>query len=130
MPNAIHQEITIDADPARVYKALTDPEQFGALTGRGAAALTADAGAAFSLFDGHITGRNVELVPDQRLVQAWRAASWPEGVYSIVNFQLERDAGEQTRLVFDHTGFPAEAHDELAAGWGKMYWEPLQRYLS
>ena len=45
------------------------------------------------------------------------------------NFQLEPDAGEQTRLVFDHTGFPAEAHEELAAGWGKMYWEPLQRYL-
>lgn len=130
MPNAIHQEITIDADPARVYEALTDPQQFGELTGRGAAALTADAGAAFSLFDGQITGRNVELVPDQRLVQAWRAASWPEGVYSIVSFQLERHADEHTRLVFDHTGFPAEAHDELAPGWGKMYWEPLQRYLS
>ncbi|HET6871135.1 MAG TPA: SRPBCC domain-containing protein [Solirubrobacteraceae bacterium] len=130
MPDAIHQEITIDADPARVYAALTDPAQFGELTGRGAAALTADAGAPFSLFDGHITGRNVELVPDRRLVQAWRAASWPEGVYSIVNFKLERDGGEQTRLVFDHTGFPAEAHDELAAGWDKMYWEPLRRYLS
>ena len=130
MPNAIHQEITIDADPARVYKALTDRDQFGELTARGATELTADAGAYFALFDGHITGRNVELVPDRRLVQAWRAASWPEGMYSIVNFQLERDGGEQTRLVFDHTGFPAEAHDELASGWDKMYWEPLKRYLS
>jgi uncharacterized protein YndB with AHSA1/START domain len=130
MPNAIHQEIKIAAQPARVYKALTDPEQFGELTGRDAAALTADAGAPFALFDGHITGRNVELVPDRRLVQAWRAASWPEGMYSIVNFQLEGDDGKRTRLVFDHTGFPEEAHDELAAGWDKMYWEPLRRYLS
>jgi uncharacterized protein YndB with AHSA1/START domain len=130
MPNAIHQEIKIDADPARVYKALTDREQFGELTGRAAATLTADPGAPFALFDGHITGRNVELVPDRRLVQAWRAASWPEGMYSIVNFQLEGNGGEQTRLVFDHTGFPEEAHDELAAGWDKMYWEPLKRYLS
>jgi uncharacterized protein YndB with AHSA1/START domain len=130
MPPAIHQEITINADPGRVFKALTDPRQFGELTGRGAEALTAEAGAPFSLFDGHITGRNVELVPHRRLVQAWRAASWPEGVYSIVNFQLEGDGGAETRLVFDHTGFPEEAYDELAAGWGKMYWEPLKRYLS
>jgi uncharacterized protein YndB with AHSA1/START domain len=130
MPSAIHQEITIDADPARVYNALTDPGQFGELTGRGAAALAAEAGAPFSLFDGHITGRNVELVPGRRLVQAWRAASWPEGVYSIVNFSLEGDGDDHTRLVFDHTGYPEAAHDELDAGWGQMYWEPLKRYLS
>jgi uncharacterized protein YndB with AHSA1/START domain len=130
MAHAIHQEVTINADRAKVYKALTDPGQFGELTGRGAAALTADPGAEFSLFDGHITGRNVELVPECRVVQAWRAATWPEGVYSIVNFQLEGNGGGETRLVFDHTGFPEEAHDELEAGWPKMYWEPLQRYLS
>jgi uncharacterized protein YndB with AHSA1/START domain len=130
MPKAIHQEITIEAEPARVYRALTDPGQFGEMTGHGAAALTADAGAPFSLFDGHITGRNVELVPDRRVVQAWRAASWPEGMYSIVHFELDDDGGKQTRLVFDHDGFPEEAHDELAAGWGKMYWEPMKRYLS
>lgn len=130
MPNAIHQEIKIDAEPGRVYKALTDPEQFGKLTGRRALELVADAGAPFALFDGDITGLNVELVPDRRLVQAWRAASWPEGMYSIVKFQLEPDGGKQTRLVFDHTGFPEEAHDGLAAGWDKMYWEPLKRYLS
>jgi uncharacterized protein YndB with AHSA1/START domain len=129
MPQAIHQEITIDAGPARVYQALTDAEQFGELTGA-AVTLVADAGASFSLFGGHITGRNVELVPDRRLVQAWRAASWPEGVYSIVNFQLEQDDGGATRLVFDHTGFPEEAHDELASGWVKMYWDPLKRYVS
>jgi uncharacterized protein YndB with AHSA1/START domain len=131
VPNAIHQEIEIDAQPARVYKALTDPAEFGELTGQGAAALTADAGAPFSLFDGHITGRTVESVADRRLVQAWRAASWPDGVYSIVNFQLQADGDdEQTRLVFDQAGFPEEAHDELASGWHKMYWEPLKRYLS
>jgi uncharacterized protein YndB with AHSA1/START domain len=129
MPHAIHQEITIDAAPDRIYGALTDAEQFGELTGGGEVTLTGDAGAPFALFGGHITGRNVELVPDRRLVQAWRAASWPEGMYSIVNFQLRQDGG-RTKLVFDHTGFPEAAHDELEAGWTKMYWEPLKRYLA
>jgi uncharacterized protein YndB with AHSA1/START domain len=129
MPPAIHQEVTISADPARVYKALTDARQFGEVTGADGVTLTAEPGAPFSLFGGHITGCNVELVPDRRLVQAWRAAAWPEGVYSIVNFQLDGD-GEETRLTFDHTGYPEDAHDELSAGWPKMYWEPLKRYVS
>jgi hypothetical protein len=33
-------------------------------------------GAAFKLFGGRIEGRNVELAPDRRIVQAWRLASW------------------------------------------------------
>jgi activator of HSP90 ATPase len=82
------------------------------------------------LFGGQVTGRNVELVEDRRLVQAWRAATWPEGAYSIVNFQLD-DAGDSaTKLVFDHTGFPEDARDELEPGWVKMYWEPLKQYLA
>ena len=129
MARTIHQEITIDADRARVFKALTDERQFAEVTGADAVSLKPEAGEPFSLFGGHITGRNVELVADRRLVQAWRAASWPEGVYSIVNFGLE-DAGGGTKLVFEHTGFPEEAHDELEPGWVKMYWEPLKRYLA
>ncbi len=130
MPDRIHQEVVIDADRARVYKALTDATQFGELTGTGTVTLVDEPGAEFSLFGGHITGRNVDLDPDRRLVQAWRAASWPEGVYSIVNFELKSDGPGATKLVFDHTGFPEASHDELDGGWVKMYWEPLKRYLS
>jgi uncharacterized protein YndB with AHSA1/START domain len=128
--HSIHQEVTFDVDRARVYRVLTDARQFAEVTGAGPVTLSADAGEPFSLFGGHITGRNVELVPDRRLVQAWRAGSWPDGVYSIVNFGLEDDGPGATKLLFDHAGFPDEAHDELAAGWVKMYWEPLKRYLT
>jgi activator of HSP90 ATPase len=129
MSHVIHQEITVDADRARVYHALTDAEEFGKVTG-GAVTLSAEAGSAFSLFGDHITGRNVELEPDRRLVQAWRAASWPEGSYSLVHFQLEDGGDHVTRLVLDHTSFPEDAYDHLAAGWDTMYWEPLKRHLS
>ena len=47
---------------------------------------------------------------------AWRVATWPEGVYSIARFELRlQHAG--TRVIFDHTGFPPELRDHLAAGW-------------
>lgn len=126
---SIHQEIVLKASPARVYEALTDARQFSAFTGGAPAEISAKAGGAFSCFGGRIVGQNVELVPDRRLVQAWRAGNWDEGVYSIARFELEPQ-GSGTRLVFDHAGFPEQQRAHLEGGWRAMYWEPLQKYLA
>ena len=119
----INQEVTFGAAPARVYRALVDSKLFGEVTG---APATGDGGegAQFSAFGGHITGRHVELVPGKRVVQAWRAKTWPEGLYSIVRFELQAD-GTGTKLVFDHDGFPAEMKEHLAKGWQSNYWDKL-----
>src|SRR4051812_21366643 len=95
MSHTIHHEIVIQASPKRVYDALTDAQQFSAFTGGAPAEISREAGGVFTLFGGHIEGRHVELAPGQRLVQAWRAKSWREGVYSIVKFELQAE-GSQT----------------------------------
>jgi len=127
--SAIHQEIVFKASPDRVYAALTDAKQFSALTGGAPAEISHEAGGAFSCFGGQVVGRNLELVPNRRLVQAWRAGSWGEGVYSIVKFEIEGKGGE-TRLVFDQTGVPDEAKAHLEGGWQAMYWEPMRKYFA
>ncbi len=141
--DAIHQEIVVQAAPERVYAALTDARQFDKiidLSGiRGSGMLPSqankptqirpEAGAAFMLFGGFITGRNIELVPNVRIVQAWRAAGWEPGVFSIAKFELVKQ-GAATKIVFDHTGFPKGAGKALAAGWHKNYWQPLTKYLA
>jgi activator of HSP90 ATPase len=126
-PETIHEELEFPVAPHRVYEALLDAKQFGAFSGV-PAEINREAGGAFSLFGGQITGRNVELVPDRRIVQAWRAASWPEGVYSIVRFELQAQ-GAGTRMVFDHTGFPPKLRDSLASGWQAHYFGPLKKYF-
>lgn len=140
---AIHQEIEFNASAARVYAALTEATQFqrlvvfsGAIQSMrlaGAPAqFTAEPGAAFSLFGGYITGRNVELEPGRRIVQAWRTGSWPAHHYSIVSFDLadHADHAGGCRLVFDHRGFPADAAESLARGWQDHYWAPLAKVLA
>jgi activator of HSP90 ATPase len=71
----------------------------------------------------------VELVPNERLVQAWRVANWNPGVYSIAKFALA-EQGTATKLIFDHTGFPDGQGQHLAEGWKTNYWEPLTKYLA
>jgi len=70
----IHQEIDFNASPQRLYGALLDAKQFTEFSGR-SAEINREVGGAFSLFKGHIVGRNVELVPNQRIVQAWRVVT-------------------------------------------------------
>lgn len=126
-PTSIHQEIRLGAPPARIFELLVDATQFSAFTGR-AANVTSEAGRAFSLFGGMITGRNVELVPGERVVQAWRSNSWPVGTYSIVRFALNPQP-PGTLVVLDHTGYPVGAGEHLAEGWYEHYWRPLQKLL-
>jgi activator of HSP90 ATPase len=120
---AIHQEITLHCKPAIVYEALIDAAEFATLTGA-PAEIDPVAGGAFSGFGGQITGRNIELKPDELIVQAWRAGAWPEGTYSIVRIRLEQ-VGADTLLTLDQDGHPADAESHLDGGWHKMYWEPL-----
>jgi activator of HSP90 ATPase len=129
MENSIRQEVTIKARPERIYDTLLNAKRFSEFCGGAPATIVPEAGGAFSCFNGMITGRNVELVPSHRIVQAWRTGNWPEGVYSIVRFELNAQ-GAETKLTLDHSAFPEGASEHLRGGWHKMYWEPLKKYLA
>ena len=127
--SSIHQEVVFPASPGRIYQVLLDSDQFSVLSGGAPAEISADAGGTFSCFGGMVSGRNVELIPDQRIVQAWRAQTWEKGVYSIAKFELCSE-GSKTRVVFDHSGFPPEQQEHLEGGWHRNYWEPLRKHLA
>jgi activator of HSP90 ATPase len=123
---SLHQEAAFKAPPARIYAALLSSKDFTAFSGF-PAMIDPKAGGEFSLFGGQIVGRNIELVPNRRIVQAWRAvADFPAGVYSLVKFELSPKGGG-TALVLDHTGFPPGHFDHLNAGWPPHYWAPMKK---
>ena len=137
---AIHQEPIFAANRKRIYEALTDARQFEKVVQLSAAKqageiadmpvrIGTEVGGAFTLFGGHIMGRHLDLVPGERIVQAWRVESWKPGEYSIVRFELV-EQGSGTKIVFDHKAFPEGQGEHLAAGWKANYWEPLNKYLS
>ena len=137
--DAIHQEVNFSVERKRIYEALLDTKQFDEMTrlipsmqtaklGNSPTEISRKLGGRFTLFRGHIIGRQIELVPDQRIVQAWRVVDWDPGVYSIAKFELSQQ-GSGTRLVFDHSAFPVGLAKHLADGWKEHYWEPLQKYL-
>jgi len=125
---SLHQEVELMATAQRIYGVLLDSKQFAAFTGL-AATIDPSEGGAFLMFGGLIAGRNIELVPGQRIVQAWRPTHWDPGVYSIVKFEL-KSGQSGTTVILDHTGFPEGDFDGLDSGWPERYWKPLGKFLS
>jgi uncharacterized protein YndB with AHSA1/START domain len=129
---SIHQEAVIKASPEQIYEYLTNGEIFGAATEQPARVGDRE-GEPFSLFGGRVEGRQIDLVPAVRVVQAWRFGgahpdAWEPGVYSIVRFTL-RPEGDATRFVIDHDGIPQEWQDHIEGGYPIFYQGPLTRYF-
>ena len=91
--------------------------------------LSAQVGSSFALFGGFIVGRQIELIPNELIVQAWRVLHWPAGMFSIARFALSDQEGS-TKLVFNHAAFPKGQAEELASGWQENYWNPLLKFLA
>lgn len=131
----IHQVINLKVSPQRVYEVLLSSKQFSDCTkksfgnfGAGSARIDSVEGGTFSLFDGHIVGRILEMVPDQRIVETWRVVDWPAGDYSIARFELKAmESG--TQITFDHIGFPKGLKEHLTIGWQEHYWDALAKYF-
>ena len=125
---SIQQQAMIDADPARVYAVLADAAALSALSGLSGVAGRL-AGEEFSAFGGHVIGRQIELVPGERIVQAWRFQVWEPGTYSIVRFTLAAE-GDGTRLVLDQHGEPGDWHDHVDTNWPTFYFTPLTQHFA
>ena len=124
------QTILFPVTPEQVYAALMTAEAHSRFTGSDAA-IRDEVGADFSVFDGYAHGRNVELIPGQKIVQTWRAneENWPADHFSEVVFDL-REHPDGAELTFIQTGVPEEYADAINQGWHEYYWEPMLDYFN
>ena len=104
-----------------------DSGQHAAFTGE-PATIDRNVGGAVSCYGGKVTGINLDVVKDQRIVQAWRPGNFPEGVFTLVTYALAAD-GAGTKLTFTQQAVPEAAYEHLTKGWEERYWTPLRAFL-
>ncbi len=127
MSKAIKQTVTFKTVPHAVYEALMDEKKHAAFTG-GKAKISRKIGGKFTIYGGDIEGKNLELEPDQKIVQSWRYSDWPEGHYSRATFSLEATE-KGTRLTFTQTDVPDDKYEDIKQGWKDYYWGPMKEML-
>lgn len=124
----ISQTEHFDCTPHQLYEALMDEKQHAAFTAS-AAKISPELGGSFSTFGDYATGKNHELVPDQKIVQSWRASDWLEDHFSTATFEFTEDSKGGTTLSFTQTDVPEDDLANVAQGWIDYYWEPLRHFL-
>ncbi|EDV21749.1 Activator of 90 kDa heat shock protein ATPase-like protein 1 [Trichoplax sp. H2] len=82
-------------------------------------------GGTFSLLDGNITGKFLELTPHSKIVQTWRFKSWPEGHFSKVTISITQE-DDCTKLNLVQSGIPATDIDRTREGWKRYYWQSMK----
>jgi len=125
---AIQEAVKVNGTPEQVYELLTDGALFSKLTGGAPTRLESEEGTAFELFGGMIRGRQLELVPGERVVQSWRPKTWDPGVHSIVRFDLLAESGV-TLVTLTHDAYPSALEDHLVEGWRENYLKPMVEFF-
>ncbi len=111
----------INATPEEVYQALTDPRVIVLWTGD-EVLMSEEVGSEFSLYDGDLTGKNLEFVKNKKIVQQWYFGE--DGPESIVTIKLHEDK-YGTSVEVRQTNIPDEAFENISEGWDFGYFGPL-----
>jgi activator of HSP90 ATPase len=122
-----HSETVFSTESEKIFELLTNGAKFGDVTGMSGKG-GGTQGAFFSLFGDFVTGRQIELIPNERIVQAWRMMDWEPGVYSLVQFSFIPE-GDNTKLVIDHYGYPERHADHIATNWEPFYLTPFAKHF-
>jgi activator of HSP90 ATPase len=119
----IIQTYEMKATPKEVFTALVTPGIIQKWSGA-PAQMDGNVGTKFVLFGGAIHGTNLEVVPDQKLVQEWYAGNWETP--STVTFTL-RPTQAGTAVELRHEDVPDNAHGDISAGWDTNYLGSMQK---
>ena len=129
MPYTFTLTTIIPASPEDVYQAWLDSVGRSEMTG-GAASMSAEVGAEVSAWDGYISGRNIELVPGERIVQSWRTQEFTDEHGDSVVTVVLQEVDEGTLLTLVHGNVPEEQTSYQEGGWQQNYFEPMVAYFA
>ena len=123
-------EISVDlpVQPSIVYNAWLDSNSHTEMTGA-KAECSNSVGEVFSAWDGYISGENVEMVKDNRIIQKWRTTDFldeDEDSLIIVSFEKR---GEGCCLIIEHNDIPLGQPD-YKDGWREFYFKPMTDYFN
>ena len=124
---SIKQAAYFNATPHEVFELLMDSKKHSAFTGH-KANVSRKKGGEFTAYDEWITGKNLEIVKDKKIVQSWRGADWEKGHFSKAEFRLEKK-GKGCKLIFTQTGVPDNKYSHINKGWKDQYWKKMKDYL-
>jgi len=116
----------INAEPSDVYSALTNPFTIEIWSGY-PAQMSEEPGSEFSLWEGDITGKNLEFIKDRKVIQEWYFGEQKDK--SVVTISIQPDR-ENSQVTVEHTNIPDDDFDDIAEGWREYYFGAIMNFFN
>lgn len=116
----------LPASPEEVYLALTNPVTIHLWTGE-EAEMSTEPGSEFSLWDGSISGKNLEFEKDRKIVQEWYFGEQEEQSLVTIKLHPHKDG---TSVELRHTNIPDHDYEDIVEGWNDTYFGSLMEFYS
>ncbi len=116
----------INAAPEELYLALTNPSTIYLWSGE-PADMSTEPDSEFSLWDGSITGKNIEFETGKKIVQKWYFGDQEEE--SMVTIKLHPH-NHGTSVELKHTNIPDQDFEDIVDGWNNVYFAALEDFYS
>ena len=129
MPYAFTLTTTVPASAQEIYEAWLDSLAHSEMTGS-EAVMSDEVGAEVAAWDGYISGRNLELVPGQRIVQSWRTTEFDDEHEDLILTVTLEEVEDGTLLTLVHSQVPDGQTSYEEGGWQEHYFEPMKAYFA
>ena len=126
MNKAIEQKILFHGATAEeLFDIFVNPKKHSAIHGGAKAKISNKEGHAFYLLNGNLNGKNLLIVPNRMIVQAWRGNVWEKNDLDSILTLVFSDtrAGGQIEMVH---AFTPNQFTEL---WNEIYWQPMKEFI-
>jgi len=77
---------------------------------------------------GYIRGKNLELVPNEKIVQTWRSLSFKDSDEDSLLTVILKPIKEGTEITLIHNNL-TDSETDVEKGWFTHYFEPMNRYF-
>jgi activator of HSP90 ATPase len=124
---SVSESFPITSD--KLYKAWLDSKEHSSFTGS-KAVVSKGLNRKFTAYDGYISGKNLILEPNKRIVQLWRATDFPEkhpDSFIEIIFEPQKTG---TKLTLKYSGIPEGMGKDYKKGWKDFYFKPMKEYYS
>ena len=89
--------------------------------------MSTEPGSEFSLWEGDITGKNIEFIQDKKIIQEWYFGVQVEKSVVKITILPDRD---NSLVTVDHSNIPDEDYDEIAEGWREYYMDAIKNFFN
>jgi uncharacterized protein YndB with AHSA1/START domain len=128
MTRTISQRVRFSATPETLFEMYMDSRKHATSTGA-PAKLSRKVGGDWQAHGGAVGGKNLLIVPGQKIVHAWRAGFWKKDELSVLIMTSEKAPGGAVVEIV-HVGVPQHDQKGVRNGWPKCYWKPWKKYLN